>query len=88
MAVVVVAPVVAVFIITSSRWLLLCCHRHHRCLQLVVVMGTQGLALAPAAVTVAEVSMWGSGLSCGKAMVGVAPGQPCEPVIKVSMMWA
>jgi len=33
--------------------------------------GHAGLALAPAAATVAEVSMWGSGLGCGKAMVGV-----------------
>ncbi len=33
--------------------------------------GHAGLALTPAVVTVAEVSMWGSSLSCGKAMVGV-----------------
>src|SRR6266571_1402732 len=33
--------------------------------------GHAGLALAPAAATVAEVSMWGGGLGCGKAMVGV-----------------
>ncbi len=33
--------------------------------------GHTGLALAPAVVTVAEVSMWGGGLGCGKAMVGV-----------------
>src|SRR6266581_1190142 len=33
--------------------------------------GHTGLALAPAAATVAEVSMWGGGLGCGKAMVGV-----------------
>src|SRR6266702_1522095 len=88
-AVVVVAPVVAVFIVVaSSRWLPLCRRRRHRRLRLVVVMGTRGLALAPAAATVAEVSMWGGGLRCGKAMVGVAPGQPCEPVINVSTMWA
>ncbi len=88
MAIIVVAPIVAVFIVTSSWWLLLCHHcRHHR-LRLVVVMGTWGLALAPVAATVAEVSMWGGGLSCGKVMVDVAPGQPCEPVIKVSTMWA
>src|SRR6266702_8400544 len=69
-AVVVVTPVVAVFIVTSSWWLPLChCHRRHR-LRLVVVMGTRGLALAPAVATVAEVSMWGGGLRCGKAMVG------------------
>ncbi|SRR6266702_103615 len=30
-----------------------------------------GLTLAPAAATVAEVSMWGGSLGCGKAMVGV-----------------
>ncbi len=88
MAVVVVAPIVAVFIVASSRWLPLCHRRRHRRLRLVVVMGTRGLALAPAAATVAEVSMWGGGLRCGKAMVGVAPGQPCEPVINVSTMWA
>ncbi len=88
MAIVVVAPVVVVFIVTSSRWLPLCRYHHHHCLRLVVVMGTQGLALAPAAATVAEVSMWGGSLRCGKVMVGVAPGQLCEPVINVSTMWA
>src|SRR6266702_4458725 len=33
--------------------------------------GHAGLALAPAVATVAEVSMWGGSLSCGKTMVGV-----------------
>ncbi len=33
--------------------------------------GHAGLTLAPVAVTVAKVSMWGGGLSCGKAMVGI-----------------
>src|SRR6266702_2411285 len=33
--------------------------------------GHAGRALAPSAATVAEVSMWGGGLGCGKAMVGV-----------------
>src|SRR6266702_1918323 len=33
--------------------------------------GHAGLTLAPAAATVAEVSMWGGSLGCGKAMVGV-----------------
>ncbi len=50
--------------------------------------GHAGLALAPAATTVAQVSMWGSGLGYGKVMVGVAPGQLCELAINVSTMWA
>src|SRR6266702_7024847 len=85
-AVVVVAPVVAVFIVALSRWLPLC-HRRRRHLRFVVVMGTQG-SHWPRRWRVAEVSMWGGGLGCGKATVGVAPGQQCEPAINVSTMWA
>ena len=44
--------------------------------------------MAPVAAAVAEVSMWGGSLSGGMVMVGVVPGQPCEPAINVSTMWA
>jgi len=75
-----------------------CCCHHCRSLiavnaalsssLLLAACGCYGLTLAPAAMTVAQVSMWGGGLGYGKVMVGVAPGQPCELAINVSTMWA
>jgi len=71
MAVIVVAPIVAVFIVASLQWLPLLWWSPLSSLTACGCYGHPGLTLAPVVATVAEVSMWGSSLGCGKVMVGV-----------------